>query len=91
MVRCRIVQKVKRPVKVFFINPDTGRVAIRSRRGIIPWAHVIAQDMLGRELHKSERVHHKNHDCSDDSHANLVILSKQAHDRYHKEANQGDM
>jgi hypothetical protein len=45
---------------------------------------IVAEEYLGRRLQKWEVVHHINGQRSDNTPSNLCVMSRDAHDRYHK-------
>lgn len=65
---------------VFNIAKD-GRTRIFCRdRTYIAWTRVIARNILGRYLKRSECVHHIDDDPGNDSYTNFVICTRSYHD-----------
>lgn len=53
------------------------------KSGYVKYANLVAERMLGRDLLPDEVVHHKNHDRSDDSEDNLMVVTNIEHALLH--------
>lgn len=53
------------------------------KSGYVKYANIVSERILNRKLLPDEVVHHKNHDKSDDSEDNLIVLTNAEHAHLH--------
>ena len=61
-------------------HPDAGKY-----KGYIPEHRLVAEQTLGRRLQPSETAHHLNGNPTDNRPENIVVMTRSAHVRSHKE------